>query len=175
MPKEDLHRFLEHIRNRQDKLGVEKAFKFRIYIKKNQEFQAKYPGQVKEKRNTKKKNKQGQTQENAAIPETVSIPEVSELPCPTVSEAPCPTVTHENPRNRGDSDQPCPNDTVSLEKEKEKERRSERNIQNAETRRDCPASKDTPKKRKQSKVSKVDALAIEEGNRLLPRHPKRRH
>lgn len=43
MQKEEIIRLLDHIRNRQMKEGIEEAFRFRIYIKKQKEFKSSYP------------------------------------------------------------------------------------------------------------------------------------
>lgn len=43
MQKDDVIRFLEHILGRQKKFGPEDAFRFRIYLKKQQECRSKYP------------------------------------------------------------------------------------------------------------------------------------
>ena len=43
MQKEEILRFLEHVCKRQQTLGIDEAFRFRIYIKKHKELPSKYP------------------------------------------------------------------------------------------------------------------------------------
>ena len=55
MQIDDIILFMEHVRERQIKFGPEDSFRFRIYIKKQQEHLSKYPSKVKSTRRNRKK------------------------------------------------------------------------------------------------------------------------
>lgn len=57
MQKEDIHRFIDHIISRQKKFGVENAFRFRIYLKKNKEHFSEYPEAAGRRKKKARKDK----------------------------------------------------------------------------------------------------------------------
>jgi hypothetical protein len=57
MQKEDILRVLEHIYERQETIGIEHAFKFKIFLRKKKEVPAKYPLAGRNKKASKSKGK----------------------------------------------------------------------------------------------------------------------